>query len=521
MISQTLTLNEQHQWTEYFWSHLADRLQWAKLYVSAHKQKMSHLKPYGDSLFSLIRQGWQNPELSQLIVDLILVLHPLPERWGYWESWAEVLQVGARIAVNPCQQAELLAYLSHLLWSCNRWSEAEDVGRGALQKAAHLQEIFPLGIGGSALIKSLCSSGRQEEAEQLLTYLLDKTADLGHYHPEHHTVSALIYLKQSQALLLRLQGRQAEAIIIARQMLQLARENPDISPYQLGDTYVEQATMLWAGGDYKAAVQALQEAIHLFERTGDKVASVFANGSLGLVYWSMAQFERAEQCVKQCIFFCEQFNIRWRVISQVGNLAVVYLGQGQLIEALHCAENHLELAQRYGHHWEAGRARLNRGAILTYLGSYELALTSLNLSLEQVRAEGRQELIAAVLIDLSLCYDGLNQPEMAVQYAWNAYEMAVQMTFPGLRIISLRTLARYGQISERVAWLQTALQLAQKHQRRFDEAGCLFSLVNLVTDESQRINCWHRAVQLLVEIGATAWLANHSLQCPPFTALML
>lgn len=521
MIAQPLTFDERKQWTGYFQSHLAERLHWVTAYVSGHQQKLSYLQPYGDSLLALIRQACLQPQLSQATVDLILALHPLPERWGYWDRWEEVLQSGARLAANSWQTAELLAHQAYLLWSCSRWSKAVVVGRAALRKAEQLQTVLPMGIGGSALVNSLNALGRQEEAEQLLHHLLDNTAELRPLNSESHSITALISLKHSQALLYRLQGKQAQAMAVARQMLHLAKEQPNISPFRLGDTYVEQATMLWAGGDYEAAVKALQEAIHLFERVGDRVAAIFASGNLGLVYWSMAQYDLAEQRMKQCVAFCEQSNVRWRLISEVGNLAVLYLGQGRLQQALHYAENHFDMAQQYGHNLEASRARLNRGAILTYLQAYDTALKDLEMSLAQVRAEGRQELVAAVQIDLSLCYAGLNQPQKAEQYAHNAYEMAEQMAFPGLTIIALRTLARYSQQEERITRLQTALGLAEKHQRRLDEAGCLFSLVGLTADQSKQTAYWQRAVHLLAEIGAAAWLDNHSRQNPPFVALML
>jgi hypothetical protein len=95
------------------------------------------------------------------------------------------------------------------------------------------------------------------------------------------------------------------------------------------------------------------------------------------------------------------------------------------------------------------------------------------------------------------------------------------MGFPGLTIIALRTLAQYGQAEERIARLQTALGLAEKHQRRLDEAGCLFSLVGLTANVSKEAAYWQRAERLLGEIGATAWLDNHSRHNPPFVALML
>lgn len=519
-----LTLDERQKWTRDFESHLAGRLQWAIAYAGEHRGKPARLKPYHDSLITLIKQAWPYPQLARSVVDLILTLHPLPERWGYWVVWEDVLQVGASIAARHTwrsPQAELLAHQAHLLWSCNRCEEAAVTSRRAFRLAEALGAMLPMGIAGAALVNSLSALGQVEEAQSLLSRLLEKTAVLRLTAAAADYAAAMLALERSQALLLRQKGKQDEATAVAHRMLQRVKSKANVSPYQLGDTYVEQATMLWAGGDYPAAVQALQEAIRLFEQVEDTVAAVFARGNLGLVYWSMARYDLAEQGMRECIAFCEQANARWRLISDVGNLAVVYLGQGKLRQALHYVNRHFDLAQRYGHIWETSRARLNRGAILVYLREYETARQELVESLERVTREGRQELIASVQIDLSLCYAGLGERELARRLANSAYAMAEEMSFPGLTIIALRNLAQYGKADERRDRLHRALSLTRQRHRLLDEAGCLFSLAELTKDKVKRAGYWQQARQLLEKMGATAWLEQHSPHNPPFLALML
>jgi tetratricopeptide (TPR) repeat protein len=520
----SLTLTERQQWTNNFGSHLAGRLQWMVGYVAEHRQKPAQLKPYADSLITLIRQAWRDPTLARPVVNLILALHPLPERWGYWTAWEEVLQTGARIAARhawPLPQAELLAHQAHLLWSCNRGEEAVTVGRHALQIAETIGAIRPLGIAGGALVSALRVLGQVEEAGELLAELLQKTAVLRPTATQADYDTAMLALEGSQALLLRQQGQPDNAIAVAERLLHRAEGKSHISPYQLGDAYVEQSTMLWIGGHYPAAVHALQTAITLFEQVEDTAAATFARGDLGLVYWSMARYDLAEQGMKQCAAYCEQVNARWRLVNEVGNLAVVYLGQGRLHLALHYANRHLDIAQRSGHAREVSRARLNRGAILVYLGDYESARLELEGSLERVIGEGRQELIAAVQLDLSLCMAGLGEGETAVQLAQNAYTMAEAMNFPGLTIIALRTLARYALPTEAKDHLRRALTLARQHDRVQDEAACLFSLAGLATNKTEQATSWQQATRLLEEMGATAWLENASPDHPPFLALML
>jgi tetratricopeptide (TPR) repeat protein len=493
-------------------------------YVSEQRQKPAHLKPYGDSLITLIKQAWSYPSLAQHVVNLILSLHPLPERWGYWTTWGEVLQAGAAIAAGNAwhaPRAELLAHRAHLLWSCSRYDEAVLIGRHALQIAETNGAVLSLGVAGGALVKSLSALEQVEEARELLAYLLEKAAVLRPNATEADYATAMLSLEHSQALLFRQQGQPDKAIAVTQRMLQRVEGKSYISPYQLGDTYVELATMLWAGGDYPAAVHALQTAIRLFEQVEDTVAAIFARGNLGLVYWSMARYDLAEQGMRQCAAFCEQFNVRWRLISEVGNLAVVYLGQGKLQQALRHVHRHFDLARRYGHSHEVSRARLNRGAIRVYLRQYESARHDLEESLKRVTREGRQELIAAVSIDLSLCYAGLGELKLARHFADSAYAMAEEMAFPGLTIIALRTLARYGEPDERINHLQKALSVARQHHRLLDEAGCLFSLAGLAEDEVKQAAYWQQAKDLLEKMGATAWLEHHTPEKPPLLALML
>lgn len=519
-----LTRAERQKWTNDFGSHLEERLRWLITYVREHRQKPADLKPYGDSLITLIKQASSFPSLAQPVVNLILTLHPLPERWGYWTAWDEVLQAGAAIAaanVWQTPQAELLAHRAHLLWSCSRYDEAVPVGRQALQIAETAGAVLSLGVAGGALVKSLSALRQVEEARELLAYLLRKMAVLHPNATKADYASAMLSLEHSQALLFRQQGQPDKAIAVAQRMLQRVEGKSHASPYQLGDTHVELATMLWAGGDYHAAVHALQTAIRLFEQVEDTVAAVFARGNLGLVYWSMARYDLAEQGMRHCAAFCEQFNVRWRLISEIGNLAVVYLGQGKLQPALRHVHRHYDLARRYGHAHELSRARLNRGAIRVYLHEHKDARHDLEESLERVTREGRQELIAAVSIDLSLCYAGLGELKLARRFAHSAYAMAQEMAFPGLTIIALRTLAQYGEPDERINHLQKALSLARQHHRLLDEAGCLFSLAALADDKEKQAAYWQQAKRLLQKMGATTWLNQHTPNNPPFLALML
>lgn len=520
----SLTHNERQKWTQAFGDHLAERLRWLAGYVDEHRRQPAQLKPYADSLIALIRQVCPYPGLAQPVVNLILALHPLPERWGYWTAWEEVLQTGASIAASHAweqQQAELLAYQAQLLWSCYRCEEAVAVGRRALSIAEASGAVRPLGIAGGALVSSSGVLGQVAAAEDLLVELLQKTAVHRPTATESDYDAAMLALENSQALLLRQQGRQDEAIAATQRMVQRVAGKSHISPYRLGDIYVEQSTMLWAGGHYQTAVHALQTAIALFEQVEDTTAAVFARGNLGLVYWSMARYDLAEQGMQQCAAYCEQVNARWRLVNEIGNLAVVYLGQGKLRRALHYAHRHLDLAQRTGHTREVSRAKLNRGAILVYLGEYETARQELEESLARVTGESRQELIASVQLDLSLCYAGLGQQETAYRFARQAYARATEMSFPGLTIIALRTLALHGAPKTRVHLLQQALSLARQHGRLSDEAGCLFSLAGLATDKRERAGYWQQATQLLQKMGAAAWLDGRSPDDPPFLALML
>lgn len=519
-----LTHDERQRWTLAFGDHLAERLRWLAGYVNEHRRQPAQLKPYADSLIALIRQAYPYPALARPVVNLILALHPLPERWGYWTAWEEVLQTGADIAASQAwqpQQAELLAYQAQLLWSCYRCDEAVAVGRRALSIAEAAGAVRPLGIAGGALVSSLGVLGQVAAAEEVLAELLQKTAFLRPTAIEADYDAAMLALENSLALLLRQQGRQDEAIAATQRMVQRVAGKTHISPYRLGDIYVEQSTMLWAGGHYQTAVHALQTAIALFEQVEDTTAAVFARGNLGLVYWSMARYVLAEQGMQQCAAYCEQVNARWRLVNEIGNLAVVYLGQGKLRRALHYAHRHLDLAQRTGHTREVSRAKLNQGAILVYLGEYEAARQELEESLARVTGEGRQELIAAVQLDLSLCYAGLGQHEAAYDMAQQAYTRAMEMSFPGLTIIALRVLALHGPSEARIHHLKQALSLARRHGRLSDEAGCLFSLAGLAMDKKERAVYWQQAARLLQQMGATAWLDGRSPGNPPFLALML
>jgi tetratricopeptide (TPR) repeat protein len=189
--------------------------------------------------------------------------------------------------------------------------------------------------------------------------------------------------------------------------------------------------------------------------------------------------------------------------------------------ALECCNRMVELADELGNAAELSRGRGNRGYALLGLGRYEEALADIDFSLALYREQGRLEGTIVTTIDLVIYLRGVGENERAAELALENYEAAWKEDFPHLHVVTARCLALFRPPAEQEALLRRALALAREHERPMDEAGCLFSIAALATDEGGRSELYQQAVVLLEQMGCTGWLAGKSIDDPPLLPMTI
>ncbi len=512
------------RWTKAYHVQLGGRLARVVGFIQKQRDNPQALLVHFESCLILLEQTKARPDLTDSWLQLVEALHPWPLRWGRWEEWQRVLGNSVRCAAlssQPEQEVGWLAAVAELHLVTGRLQDADSSGRSAIRQAQQSRMLLPLATAGAVVIGALVSLGHPQQAMQVMAECLEDVRDLAKLAGEQEKALAVTLLQQEQADLIRRQGDLITAKEIADGYVQRLLDCSSIDPYRLATALRRRATIYWAGGNYQVAAEDLKRSARLFHQVGDPMAEIFSQGNLGLVYYSMARFADAEKEITVCISAAEELDAQWRLVRDIGNLAGVYIAMGKFELAMAYTERHLELARQMADRAESNRARGNRGGLLIHVGRYTDALADIETALRSFQERGGAEGIIATSIDLSLCYAGLGARKKALRLAQDAYAAAQKIDFPTLHIITARCLAQFEPTERKDYLLNEALILAKRHGRRLDEAGCYLSMSAYENDQQKRDRLWSDGRQLLLEIGAEAWLKDRSSDDPPAVAMLL
>ena len=400
---------------------------------------------------------------------------------------------------------------------CGRPQQALETARQNLDLQLSQDQFLECDLGnigrtGAVASQALLILGQVEEAQDLVQNLWGLLAK----QPELlSSQRGLGYLSPVQMSLLRREGRIDEAILLADRQIDLLSRSSLIEPPIVAELFDSRAILFWAKGEYSRALQDLQTELNSFIPPGDVLGMASATANQGLIYTVTSQFDYAEKCLRQAIKLSEQINAHQMLMRQVAPLGFVCLLKGDLVESLTYIEYHLRLAEQAGDQDEIDLATSNRGGVLTYLGDYVHALPDLTISISRFESKNRLEVLVGSLVDLSVCYWGMDKHQLGKETAEKAFMIAQEKNFLALKIISQRCLAQFECSDTARDLLIQALEQARLLNRKLDIAGCLFALIPLSSDQSEIQQLWYQGETVLTEIGATAWLRGRSIQDPP------
>lgn len=516
-VEEKVWSSEQQRWARYYAGRLPHQLRQVTAFATARQAQPDALRPHFESFLTLLDAASARPELSSLWLDLVGALHPFPIRWGFWSPWLAVLQQAASKAAalnRPALQAKYLAHTAALLSDTALTETALATAREALDCARLAGDAWPLALAGSKVVAALRGLGRYDEAQDTLASV-EEAVNSAVSSGATHDAQGRALLQMEGMDLMRHFGRLPEALALGEELVTALEAIPDLNSHELATALRRRSTILWAAGQYPAAVADLTRSAELFRQADDPLAAVFSEGNLGIVYFSMGRLDLAEAIKARAVRAAEELNAGWWFVHDIGELSGIYMYRGQLETALTYCQRHVDLAQLYNNERQLAQARNNRGVTLMLLNRHDEARPDIEDSLTYFRDEGIIESTVSATLDMALFLRATDEWERATALAEEGFVQANRLDSPILRILTTRCLALFRPPAEQKRLLREALDMAEAHERRMDVAGCLFSLAALENDAAGRVRLYDQAAAMLREMDAEAWLAGHSVVDPP------
>ncbi len=514
--------DEAQRWRRFYADRLPGQLRLAVDFVDG--RPAAEVRPHFDSCLALLNAAGQRAELRPLWLALVDRLHPLPVRWGEWSLWLATLQQAADHADalgRPAQQAEYLAHAADLLLNTGRLEPARDTAGEALRLAQESGAAWPLCLAGSVVAATLRAQARYGEAQTFVDELRADLARLPAAQPPARAAMGTARLDLETMDTLRHSAQPELALTLSETVIDRLADVPGIDPHDLATIYMRRATIRWAFDRYPPAADDLRRAAELYRQAGDELQATFAEANLGTVYLSMSRYGEAEALKLAAIRAAEEVNARHVLVSELGDLGVIYLGMGRVELLLEYSNRMVKLATELGNDAELSRGRGNRASALLALGRAAEALPDIESSLSRYHAQGRKEGAIVTTIDMVLYLEAIGDEAGAARLARENHAAALREDFPKLPIVTGRCLAPFLPPAERRALLTEMLAAARAYGRPMDAAGCLFALAAIGADPAERAVHYREGVELVKQMGATAWLAGRSPANPPWLPMMI
>lgn len=500
------------QWQGEYTQHLHKRLQVSLTYVrtSSKAQVRAHLR----SFLTLLDETRRYPEFYDLCLELIDALHPLPLRWGSGDVWQSHLRFALEHEQNEERRAIYHNALAEIYWLRGEFEQA--IAQAQIILAAKEVPATETAYAIRLLFNVYRSLDKGEQADRMLeqygvSFHLSQPAR----QVPAHQAQAWLILNLCQLEVLREQARIDEALQLDEDMLRLDEQISHPNPLLTAEMVTTRSTLLWMKGTFQRAVSDLLHAIDLYEQAEDAFNAQALQSNLGLVYWSMGEFQRAESCLQAAILFYRKTGARQLITYDLGNLGLVYFACGHLQAALKQTREHIAHAQKIGFLSEQYRGRRNLGTILYYFENYAEALEEVTSNDDYYVQRGIREGYFVDFVWSACCHYQLGQKEIAFTKIHRAIAWAEEHGSHLLACVSHRTLAYFLPYEEKLPHLERCIELSQTLEKKFEKAAVLLTIAQVLPAD-RRQQTWQAGVDLLNEMGATAWLEGHSIDDPPY-----
>lgn len=446
-------------------------------------------------------------------------------------AYQKSLAIG-QILNNQLNESSALLNLSNVYSALGDYAKALDIAQQSLTlatSATYIPEQFnqdDLPLSSYCLLEDIADYQRELCLEQK-----QQRASLNRESYESYKESSTGTALHNLASTYHSMGRYPEALIYARQALELKQDNPR-ADQQI--TWMLLSVIYSNLGRPEDAATALQQAQTIVESLDDRVSLVTILNNQAVQ--AQENEDNPEQILAQfdqALALSQELGTRPKDIFILNNQGNVYQTQGEYAKAIETYQAALTLAQELQNARGQVRSLDNLGGLSLILGQTEQALAYRQQALKLVRANGARGYESELLTAAGKVHHYAGRPDQALDYYQQGLNLARELQFPEAELYALGELGRFHidqkDFSKAERTLQAALGVANIVGSPFLKTSVLKNLgkaqialgqyeqgqTNLETGLAlaRRVKDTSREAKLLTELGAL-----YSAQDQPETA---
>ena len=178
----------------------------------------------------------------------------------------------------------------------------------------------------------------------------------------------------------RVRGDYKQALEYLEQCLRVAQELGDKA--NIANALNSMAIVYYFLGDYPTALTMFQRSLQIKEDLGDKLDIARELSNIGNIYMSQGERVRALEHFQRSLKLAEEVRNRAGVSATLNSIGVLYNQQGNYAQALDYYQQSLKIKQEIGDKLGVARALTNIGAVHSVQGQYVQALDYLQQNLK-------------------------------------------------------------------------------------------------------------------------------------------
>jgi CHAT domain-containing protein len=400
--------------------------------------------------FSIVRGFFQElkkipPESEALAMKLIQIAWQLKvsDRLQFWERIRPI----ASASHGKTGEAGVILQIAETYLGLNKYHEAYDHGREALQLAQDSRQL-PLEVYAAIVIsRSLIGLGRFQEVEGPLQEVLLKT---------EKNLSLKLLILGARGIIYNAQGRANLAVQDFKEGISLARSLGDAN--RLAQIQSSLGNVYLSIGKPQESLQVLLEALSHFEKMNDEFNVAKAEGMIAQAYYGTHNFEEAN---KHALRAAELFRQLGNRIKEAENLRIAGQGLAELNkenEAIETLDKAIIIQVEDVNLDEAKKTFWWKISYLKRLGKTRHIM---ELLLQALDANAR------------IFRDKRGEAELRSELANVYHELGL---FSGALAEQVKVFSLYEELSDKKSQIRILLENASVHAKLGDNNSRLFSL---------------------------------------------
>ncbi len=285
-----------------------------------------------------------------------------------------------------------------------------------------------------------------------------------------------------------------------------ARKKSTLSPEQQkekAEQLFQQGTQHFKANEYTEAIQVWQQALPLFQGSGEIKGGINCLGKLGNLYQILGQYQQAIATHQRALGLSKKINFRRGEANALNSLGQVCTLLGQYDRAISCYQEALEISHKVKFRTAEIHGLNYLGQVHYALGQYQQALDYHKQALTLAKKHDLSFAYAYGLSSMGHTYAALQKSKKAIDFYQQALTLFQAGDYPFPQASCLRNLGliyqRQGNTQEALNYTNAYLDLARRLNYQVAEANGILDLAEIYGSQAQYeeaiANC-HQAIEI-------------------------